>query len=181
MIDRRSIVIGLAGAALCGTAMAQTLPGIGGNGGLLGGDGGGLLGGGIGDLGGQDSFRTEALQDGSYSVQASTIAIERSKNARVRQFAQLEINEQVAIAAALGTTLQTLPLKPEQAARVVQLQNASDQDFDRLYIEDQLAGHEELLNLNGTYSQNGGNLAERRVAVVAVPTIQAHISILQRL
>ena len=200
MLDRRAMLLAILGASAAGAASAQQLPLIGDGGGLLGGVGavggagadaaGGLVGGIGGGLasgfgggfgGGQDAFRAAALQDGSYAIQTSQIALARSRNRDVRQFAQLEINEQVSLAAALGVQAAPMPLRPDQAEIVQRLQNASGRSFDALYVEGQIAGHEELLTLNTAYSQDGQDLAERRVAVVAVPSIQTHLSILHRL
>lgn len=202
MFDRRAMLIALLGASAAGAASAQQLPFIGGDGGgllggvgavggagadaaggLVGGLGGGLAGGLGGGFagGGQDAFRSAALQDGSYAIQTSQIALSRSRNRDVRQFAQLEINEQVSVAAALGVQATPMPLRPDQAAVVEQLQNASGRAFDALYVDGQIAGHQELLSLNSSYSHDGPDLAERRVAVVAVPSIQTHLAILRRL
>lgn len=202
MLHRRAMLLAILGATTATAASAQQLPLLGDGGGLFGAAGaagtagvdaagglagglGGALGGGLGGAGfggGQDAFRTAALQDGSFAIQTSQIALSRSRNRDVRQFAQLEINEQVSIAAALGASAATpLPLRPDQAQIVERLQNASGRTFDALYIQGQMAGHAELLSLNSAYAQDGQDLADRRVAVVAVPSIQTHLSILGRL
>lgn len=204
MLDRRAMLLAILGATTATAASAQQLPLPGDGGGLFGAAGavggagadaagglagglGGALGGGFGGAGAgfggdQDAFRTAALQDGSYAIQTSQIALARSRNRDLRQFAQLEINEQVSIAAALGASAATpLPLRPDQARIVERLQNASGRTFDALYIQGQIAGHDELLSLNTAYAQDGQDLADRRVAVVAVPSIQTHLSILGRL
>lgn len=187
MFSRRSLLLGLAGAGVSGAAVAQTLPLIGGQG-LLGGGAfggpGGPLGGGFGGglAGGGDAFRAKALQDGSYSIQISDLALRRSRDSRVRQFAQLEINEQVSLAAALGASAaDPAPIRPDQSAMLSRLEAASGRRFDRLYVSDEIAAHDELLGLTAPYAQSGGDLVDRRVAVLAVPSIQTHLAILHRL
>jgi putative membrane protein len=129
-----------------------------------------------------DQFRLSELMGGEFAILTSRLALERSRNPNVRNFAQLEINEQTAVAAALGATPGGVQPRPDQLAIVQQLQAmAPGRQFDRAYIEGQLAGHEELLALNTAYAQGGSDQRGRAVATVAVPSIQTHLSILSNL
>ena len=47
-------------------------------------------------------YRRMALMGGEFAIQTSRLALERGIDPRVREFAQLEINEQTAFAASLG-------------------------------------------------------------------------------
>jgi putative membrane protein len=126
-------------------------------------------------------FRQTELAGGRYAIATSQIALERSENPAIRQFAQLEIAEQTAIAAALDTTPGQVPMTPAQSAKVAQLQAASSRSFDRMYLRDQIMGHNQLLALNSSYIRTGDDLRDRTVATLAVPTIQTHLDILHRL
>lgn len=133
-------------------------------------------------LGSPDQFRVSELMGGEFAILTSHLALERSRNTAVRNFAQLEINEQTAVAAALGTTPGGVRPRPDQLAIVQQLQaTPPGRQFDRAYVEGQLAGHEEMLALNTAYAQNGADPRGRAVATVAVPSIQTHLSILSNL
>ncbi len=165
--DRRTALLGLAGglAALLvpGAAFAQFGAGMG--------------------LGSAGQFRTMALMGGEFSLQTSQLALQRARNPLVREFAQLESNEQIAYAGSLGATPGGVPLRPDQAQLLQQLSRTpSGSRFDRLYVQGQILGHEELLALNGSYAQTGGSDAVgRAVANLAVPSIQTHLAILSRL
>lgn len=129
-----------------------------------------------------DQFRLMELMGGEFAILTSRMALERSRNPHVRNFAQLEINEQTAVAAALGAAPGGVQPRPDQLAIVQQLQGLPPgRAFDRAYVEGQIAGHEELLALNTAYAQDGGDPRGRAVATVAVPSIQTHLSILSGL
>src|SRR5438093_1094498 len=79
-----------------------------------------------------DQFRLAELMGGEFAILTSRLALERSRNPNVRNFAQLEINEQTAVAAALGATPGGVPPRPDQMAIVQQLQSMTPgRQFDR--------------------------------------------------
>ena len=119
-----------------------------------------------------------ALMGGEFALQTSQLALRRSRNARVRQFAQLESNEQIAYAAAMGFRPGSADLNPDQQAMLQQLSSVSGATFGRLYVRGQIAGHQELLALNQTFAQGASDPLRRAVATVAVPAIQTHLTML---
>ena len=126
-------------------------------------------------------FRTIVLMTGGFAMQTSQVALERSRNPRVQEFAQLEINEQVALAAALGARPGSTPLHPDHAQMLQQLQSMTGRSFDRMYVQGQITGHNEALALTSAYSQSGFDTQGRSVATLAIPSIQTHLTILSRL
>ncbi len=126
-------------------------------------------------------FRMMALMGGEFAMQSSQLALERSRNAMVQEFAQLEINEQVAYAAALGARPGMTPMRPDHAQMLQQLQAMTGSSFDRMYVRGQIMGHNELFALNSAYAQGGSDTQGRSVATLAVPSIQTHLTILSRL
>jgi putative membrane protein len=166
-LDRRTALLGLAGGLATllapGAALAQFGAGMG--------------------VGSAAQFRTMALMGGEFALQTSQLALQRARNPLVREFAQLESNEQVAYAGSLGATPGGVPLRPDQAQLLQQLsQTPPGSRFDRLYVRGQIIGHQELLALNSSYVQSGGSdTLGRAVANLAVPSIQTHLAILSRL
>ena len=128
-------------------------------------------------------YRSMALMGGDFAIQTSQIALQRSRNPSVQNFAELEIAEQTGIAASLGTRPGGVPLRPDQAAMVQQLASMPPgARFDAAYIRGQIMGHEELLALNtGLLQSRGGDPVILAVANVAAPSIQTHLAILHRL
>lgn len=54
-------------------------------------------------------------------------------------------------------------------------------DFDGMYVQAQLMGHQEALAIHGSYAQSGDDPGLRRVARSALPLIRLHISQLSRM
>ena len=141
---------------------------------LLGGLGGAGLDQGAG-------YRLADLMGGEYSIETSKLALQRSRSAAVRRFAQLEIDEQVSVAAALGASPGSVAPRPDQAALVQKLAATRSGAFDHAYIMGQIKGHHELLAVNTQAISSPADPAIRRVATLAVPTIKTHLAILHQL
>ncbi|KAA2237434.1 DUF4142 domain-containing protein [Salinarimonas soli] len=129
-------------------------------------------------------YRMAALMGGDFAILMSELALQRSRNPHVRRFAQLEINEQVSVAASLGAQPGTAGLRPDQAALLDRL-NATPPSprFDQLYVRGQIIGHRELFALNTAYQRgaSAGDPTGLAVANLAVPSIETHLTILSRL
>jgi putative membrane protein len=130
---------------------------------------------------GMDQFRMQALQGGEFALQSSRLAAEKALSPRVRQFAELEANEQIAYAAALGAQPGMVQLRQDHAELIERLSAARGSTFDRLYIQGQAAGHQELLQINQTFAQGGTDVVGRAVAILAVSAIQSHLVMLSAL
>ena len=128
-----------------------------------------------------DQYRLMALMGGELAIRTSQLALNRSRNPAVREFAQLEMNEQAAVAASLGARPGGVTLRPDQAALLQQAEAAPPARFDAVYVQGQIVGHEELLALNTSYARAGFDTVGQAVANLAVPSIQTHLSILARL
>lgn len=128
-------------------------------------------------LGGTGSMAV--LQAGGFSLQTSQLALERARNRRLRDFAQLEVNEQLAVAAAMGAAPGSVPLRPDHAAMLQELSSLSGARFDGMYLQGQIAGHRELLALNEPLARGGAGGREQAIALISVPSIQTHLYMLQ--
>lgn len=128
-------------------------------------------------LGGTGSVAV--LEAGGFSLQTSQLALERARSTRLRDFAQLEANEQMAVAAAMGATPGSVPLRPDHAAMLQELASMSGSRFDAMYLRGQIAGHRELLALNEPLSRGAGGGSEQAVALISVASIQTHLYMLE--
>lgn len=79
-------------------------------------------------------FRTADLMGGSFAMQTSQLALARTGNPDVVNFANAEIAEQVQVATALGATPGSAPLRPDHAALLQRLQATPSGGFDRMYV-----------------------------------------------
>ncbi len=130
-----------------------------------------------------DQVRQMALGGMAFALATSQIALQRAENATVKTFAQLEAEEQQAFAQARQMAGLPVPspsmMDAQKQQMVQQLQSMSGAQFDRMYIQGQLMGHQELLQLHQTLAQSGSTQADRMLATVAVPAIKSHLAMLQ--
>lgn len=120
---------------------------------------------------------------GTASLQASQLAAQKARSPTLRQFAELEVEEQQNLLKAMkaaGDDPGRIEPPAAKKAAFQRLQQARDAEFDRLYLQDQLAGHQELLQLNQSHLQQAGsNAAKTVVPLLAIPAIKSHIAMLQ--
>jgi putative membrane protein len=124
-----------------------------------------------------------ALGGMAFALATSQLASQRAQAPAARTFAQLETEEQMAFTEA--RRLAGLPppspsmMDSQKQQMMQQLQSMSGAQFDQMYVQGQLLGHQELLTLHQTLSQSGSTQADRMLATVAVPAIKSHLAMLQ--
>lgn len=117
-----------------------------------------------------------------FEIRSSELALQRSTNPRVREFASMMIDAHKGTAAQLsfaGRRLNLLPsatLSARHQSMFLELQSATD--FDFLYRRQQRAVHEEALALHRNYAAGGNSPTLRPVASAIVPIIERHIRML---
>ena len=124
-----------------------------------------------------------ALGGMAFALATSQLATQRAESPLAKNFAQLETEEQMAFAEARRMGGLPLPqpsmMDAQKQQMVQQLQSLSGSQFDRMYVQGQMMGHQELLQLHQTLAQSGSTQADRMLATVAVPAIRTHLSMLQ--
>lgn len=116
-----------------------------------------------------------------YEIQAADIALERTQNARVRELAQMIKTDHTAASEALQRQVpQAAPdvaipssLDQRRQGLIDNLRSASAADFDRVWIDQQIAAHNEALTLHRGFADQDSPLAEHARSVV--PKIEAHL------
>lgn len=130
-----------------------------------------------------DQTAQMALGGMAFALATSQLASGRTENEVVRSFAQLEAEEQTAFAEArrmAGLPVPSPSMMDSQKQQMVQqLNGLRGTEFDRMYVQGQIMGHQELLRLHQTMAQSGSRPEERMLATVAVPAIKSHLAMLQ--
>jgi putative membrane protein len=133
----------------------------------------------------------QTLMLGSVALQTSEVALQKAQDEDVKQFAQFEADEQKTIAEVLRSmmepagTASAQPAQPQpdqqHAAMIQKLQQAKAGDqFDKMYIDGQIQGHQELLQVQETYlKSNSRNREHMNMAKLARGHIKEHIAMLQ--
>lgn len=127
-------------------------------------------------------FVTEAAQSTMFEIRSSEVALERSQNKDVRDFAQKMINDHSKAKADMTSLLQVtkaesaLPQVLDEAyqEKVKDLQEADLEDFDQDYISVQVDAHDKALSLFKDYAEDGENSNLRQFAAQTLPTLQQH-------
>ena len=133
-------------------------------------------------------FMRMAAAGDLYEIDSSRLALTKTQNAQVRQFAQTMITDHTKTTATLKAQARTaglspptpmlMPMQRDDMARLRPLTGAA---FDREYLSQQAAAHRMALALQQNYASSGDTPALRTAASAAVPIIQSHIDMLGRI
>lgn len=126
------------------------------------------------------SFVSNAAIGGMYEVEAGRIAAQRSTNPRIKALGESMVadhtkagNALKPIAAAANLTVPTA-LDQRHQGLIDNLRGASDQDFDRVYLQQQEAAHNETAILLENYGRMGDNDALKAWAAETLPVVRSH-------
>jgi putative membrane protein len=122
-----------------------------------------------------------------FEITSSMIALDHSTNPQVRAFATMLIGDHTnltnaALATAKGVGVMAPPpvLSPTQMGMISQL-TAAGPNFDRVYLQQQLAAHQQALAMQTAYAQSGDVAALRAAAASAAPVIRGHLDRVQQM
>jgi len=118
-----------------------------------------------------------------YEIQAADIALERAGRADVKALAQMIKTDHTAASAALKTAAATaapdvaLPGELDQRRKGLldNLRSAGVADFDKVYIDQQVAAHQEAVTLHRGFADNTDAPALAAHARTVLPKIEAHL------
>jgi putative membrane protein len=198
-MNRRALLGGLAVALVVGPAFAQT---SGSSPNMPAGNGA------MNRTGGQMSqadmqHMQQTMQLGMVALESSRIAMNKAQNADLKRFAGFEVEEQTTLAevmrsmmdpgatAATGTSATNqasqanMAMQMDAKARDMMQKLQSQQsgaEFDRAYLQAQLQGHQELLQVQEQYlKSNPQNREHMNVAKLAQGRIREHIALLENM
>lgn len=128
-------------------------------------------------------YMSMAASSDLFEIESSRLALQRSQNATVRAFAQTMIDhhgrtsaEMMSIAQQAGMNPPPPQMLPAQLATLERVRAAAPGDFDATYKREQVAGHQEALNLHRTYAAQGDLAPFRDFATRTVPIIEGHLA-----
>jgi putative membrane protein len=124
----------------------------------------------------------------TFEIQSSQLALQKSSNADVKQFAQQMIDDHTKAGAKLAgiTKDDKMPAPPTQLDAkhkkiMGSLQEKSGASFDSAYIQAQTKAHHEAVNLFSKYGKSGENPDLKKFASTTLPTLQSHLQHVERL
>ena len=127
------------------------------------------------------AYVPNAAMGDMYEIQAADIAMQRSQNAQVKELATMIKTDHTAASIAMKAMLpQAAPdiapptaLDERRQGLIDNLRSASADNFDRTWIDQQIAAHNEALTLHRGFSDQDSPLAAHARSVV--PKIEAHL------
>ncbi|CAN7273970.1 DUF4142 domain-containing protein [Phenylobacterium sp. LjRoot219] len=128
-----------------------------------------------------DAFVQNAVEGNMYEIKAAAIAAERSTSADVKAFAKMMTVDHTALQNQLKPLItkagKTAPTELDQRRQgfLDNLKAASAADFNKVYLDQQVAGHEETLTLMKGYAEHGDNAELKAAAAKTAPKVQAHL------
>ncbi|MGN9775563.1 DUF4142 domain-containing protein [Micromonospora sp. H33] len=136
----------------------------------------------------QDTQYVQAIhQVNLFEITAGELAQEKGQNEQVKNLGEMfktdhtQLDESVQdIAGQLGVELPDEPTADQQDV-IDRLNNASGEEFDRLWVTSQLAGHVQAIQATQTEISQGSEQTVVQLAQTALPTLQAHYDELVRL
>jgi predicted outer membrane protein len=126
-------------------------------------------------------FIADAWRDSQSEISLSQLALQRASDERVKKFAQTMIDQHTVLNQQLAGLAQgkniTLPSEPtaDQASDTARLTAASAADFDRIYMQINVAVHEKDLAAFRLQAKQGSDADIRKLADAVVPLLQLHL------
>jgi len=133
-------------------------------------------------------FVQAAGESDTFEIMEAHTALAESTDPQVRAFAQQMLRDHGQTSRALADATARAGLKPppmavgaSQAPLLAALQSLRGRDFDRGYWRQQALAHRAALTVEQRYAAEGDTPALRQVAGAAVPIIQAHLAMAERM
>jgi putative membrane protein len=132
-------------------------------------------------------FLKEALEGGMAEVQLGQIALQKSDNADVKQFAQKMVDDHTRmgdqlkpIAQQIGVKIPDGPSKKDKSI-IAKMQALNGDDFDKAYMKDMVKDHKGDLADFQSEADHGSNLAVKGAATQDVPIIHQHLQMAEQI
>ncbi len=129
-------------------------------------------------------FVTKASIAGQFEIQSSKLAVQKSQNDDVKDFAQRMIDDHTAAddqlknaVASSNTNLQiSEDLDSKHQKLIAKLNSLTGVDFDKKYVSLQIKAHEKAVHLFRGYAKQNDAPALNTFAKKTLPTLQDHLT-----
>lgn len=123
-----------------------------------------------------------------FEIESSKLALQKTKDAGIRSFAQMMIRDHTASTSKLTAILKrekadvpSSTLDADHQAQLDSLKAASGTGFDAAYVKAQLQGHQDALTLHQTYAASGSDKRLKAFAASTAKVVQMHLDHAQAL
>lgn len=132
-------------------------------------------------------FATTAAGGGMAEVALGKLAVSKTSNAQIKDFANMMITDHGQANAELASIASakniTLPTEPDSAhlKKADELSKLSGKDFDKAYVDAMIDGHKKTLDLMNNEAKNGSDSTLKAFAAKIVPTVQKHLDAINKI
>lgn len=137
------------------------------------------------------SFVQAASIGNQFEISSSQLALQNSQNDDVKKFAQHMLDDHTKVAADMKTVISTTsPDNTQQPSPALdskhqkmldELNGKTGNDFDKLYVKDQVAAHKDAVSLFRDYSRHGTDDKLKSFATTNLPTLKQHYDAVKQL
>jgi putative membrane protein len=130
-----------------------------------------------------EDFVTKASVSNLFEIESSKVALNKSQNNDIKQFAQHMIDDHTSAGselessvreAGIDNTLIRKTLDNKHKKLMDKLQKASQKDFDKQYVNEQMDAHKEAVKLFKDYSDDGDDATIKAFADKTLPVLEQH-------
>ncbi|KQM72672.1 hypothetical protein ASE74_22625 [Pedobacter sp. Leaf216] len=132
-------------------------------------------------------FTTQAAVGGMAEVELGKMALEKSSNPQVKEFATMMVKdhgmantELMAIAKQKNITLPST-VDDEHKKKMDDLSKKTGADFDKAYVSAMVDGHKSTLKLMEDESKNGKDADLKAFATKTAPIVQTHLVMINKI
>jgi len=132
-------------------------------------------------------FTTQAAVGGMAEVELGKMALEKSSNAKVKEFATMMVKdhgmantELMAIAKQKNITLPGT-VDEEHKQKMDDLSKKTGSDFDKAYVDAMVSGHKSTLKLMEDESKDGKDADLKSFATKTAPIVQSHLVMINKI
>lgn len=132
-------------------------------------------------------FATEAAVGGLAEVELGKVALSKSSNAKVKEFANMMVNdhgkanEELKMIAANKQIALPMALDEKHQKMADELNGLTGRDFDKKYVDDMVDGHKKTLDLMEKEAKDGKDAELKAFAAKTAPIVKAHLDMIQKM
>jgi len=133
------------------------------------------------------AFVRNALQGGMAEVQLGQLALQKSSNDDVKQFAQRMVDDHTKLGDEMKQVAQQMSVKPPDSisgkdkSTINKLQALNGDAFDKAYIKDMVKDHEKDQKEFKQEAQNASNPALKQAAAQGEQVVSQHLQMIQQI
>ncbi len=133
------------------------------------------------------AFVRDALQGGMAEVQLGQLALQKSSNSDVKQFAQRMVDDHTKLGDEMKQVAQQMSVKPPDSisgkdkSTIAKLQALNGDAFDKAYIKDMVKDHQKDQKEFKQEAQNASNPALKQVAAQGEQGGSQHLQMMQQI